>query len=88
LEVDAKPDTREPPRVIDPAPGCSFRRRCPYATEVCGQNRPRLRLLRPDHEVACNLALEDFAKKESGRQNAGRPDSVSLSVALYGLQGL
>jgi dipeptide transport system ATP-binding protein len=33
----------ELPSPIDPPPGCAFHRRCPFATEVCGQERPELR---------------------------------------------
>jgi dipeptide transport system ATP-binding protein len=33
----------ELPSPIDPPPGCAFHRRCPFATEICGQERPELR---------------------------------------------
>lgn len=42
---------------IDPAPGCRFASRCPYADEFCSQQVP-LRELRPGHYVACCHATE------------------------------
>jgi peptide/nickel transport system ATP-binding protein len=61
VAVDSAPDTGEPPRVIDPAPGCRFRWRCPYAIDVCSDVTPPLRLLRPEHEAACHVATPDPA---------------------------
>jgi peptide/nickel transport system ATP-binding protein len=45
----------EPPKVIDPKPGCRFRPRCPVATEICGKITPELKMLGPG-EVACHVA--------------------------------
>ena len=42
------------PTPIDPPSGCRFRARCPYATEQCAQERPKLREVAPDHFVACH----------------------------------
>ena len=33
--------------------GCPFRTRCRYATEDCGESRPELKEVSPDHFVAC-----------------------------------
>lgn len=47
--------------VADPAhppSGCYFHPRCRYATEQCKLERPSLRELKPDHEVACHHAEE------------------------------
>jgi peptide/nickel transport system ATP-binding protein len=52
-------DPAEPPRVIDPTPGCRFRWRCPYAIETCAQITPPLRELRPAHDAACHVAQPD-----------------------------
>jgi peptide/nickel transport system ATP-binding protein len=46
----------EPPKVIDPAPGCRFRARCPLAVDRCAVETPRPRLLGPAHEAACHVA--------------------------------
>jgi peptide/nickel transport system ATP-binding protein len=72
LLVSAAPDPRaplvtdpdaaggEPPRVIDPEPGCRFRARCPLAIDACGASDPPLRLLAPDHRAACIVADTDL----------------------------
>jgi oligopeptide/dipeptide ABC transporter ATP-binding protein len=36
--------------------GCRFRTRCPFATEVCGQEEPPLREVGVEHSVACHHA--------------------------------
>ena len=45
----------EVPSPIDPPPGCPFHLRCPHATDVCRQQRPRNLELEPGHTVACHL---------------------------------
>jgi peptide/nickel transport system ATP-binding protein len=49
-------DRGEPPRVIDPVPGCRFRWRCPLAIDTCQTVTPVLSDLLPGHEVACHVA--------------------------------
>jgi len=56
LTITAQTDRGEPPRVIDPTPGCRFRRRCPLAIDECHQVTPELSELAPDHEAACHVA--------------------------------
>jgi peptide/nickel transport system ATP-binding protein len=56
LNVTAATDLGEPPRVIDPTPGCRFRWRCPLAMEICETVTPRLEQLAPGHDVACHVA--------------------------------
>jgi len=57
LSVAAETDRGEPPKVIDPSPGCRFRWRCPLAIDKCGQVTPVLSpLSQPGHEVACHVA--------------------------------
>jgi peptide/nickel transport system ATP-binding protein len=43
----------EPPRIIDPDPGCRFRWRCPYAEEQCAVATPELAPLSAGHLAAC-----------------------------------
>ena len=54
--VTAESDRGEPPRVIDPAPGCRFRWRCPLAIDKCATVTPELAQLAPDHDAACHVA--------------------------------
>jgi peptide/nickel transport system ATP-binding protein len=56
LSIGAETDRGEPPRVIDPVPGCRFRWRCPLAIEECQTVTPELSELGPDHEAACHVA--------------------------------
>ena len=57
LEVGAGTDRGEPPQVIDPRPGCRFRRRCPLAEDECDHVTPALRELAPAHQAACHVAV-------------------------------
>jgi oligopeptide/dipeptide ABC transporter ATP-binding protein len=59
LAVGAETDKGEPPRVIDPAPGCRFRWRCPLVVEECHRRTPELRVLGPGHSAACHVSSAD-----------------------------
>jgi len=48
-------ESGEPPKVIDPVPGCRFRPRCPVAVDTCSSVTPELKLAR-GREVACHVA--------------------------------
>jgi peptide/nickel transport system ATP-binding protein len=48
----------EPPKVIDPSPGCRFQPRCPISVEACANVTPVL-TVHGDREVACHVANED-----------------------------
>jgi oligopeptide/dipeptide ABC transporter ATP-binding protein len=52
-------DTGEPPKVIDPTPGCRFRWRCPLAIDKCHEVTPQPRVLGENHEAACHVAEPD-----------------------------
>ncbi len=56
LTITAETDRGEPPRVIDPTPGCRFRWRCPLAIDECHQVTPELSRLAPEHDAACHVA--------------------------------
>jgi oligopeptide/dipeptide ABC transporter ATP-binding protein len=43
----------EVPSPAAPPSGCTFRTRCPHATEICSQARPPMVALHRDHWVAC-----------------------------------
>jgi peptide/nickel transport system ATP-binding protein len=56
LHVGAETDRGEPPRVINPTPGCRFRFRCPLAIDICQSETPRLLPLATGHDAACHVA--------------------------------
>jgi peptide/nickel transport system ATP-binding protein len=45
----------EIPSVLNVPSGCNFHTRCPYATEQCAKEVPKLRTIGKDHEFACFL---------------------------------
>jgi peptide/nickel transport system ATP-binding protein len=49
-------DLGEPPKVINPAPGCRFAPRCPLAITDCVNITPALLPLSPGHDAACLVA--------------------------------
>ena len=49
-------DIGEPPKVVNPKPGCRFRARCPLAIARCESETPRLRELGDGRRVACHVA--------------------------------
>jgi oligopeptide/dipeptide ABC transporter ATP-binding protein len=49
-------DVGEPPKVVDPKPGCRFRPRCPLAIARCETETPQLRELSDGRRVACHVA--------------------------------
>jgi len=50
-------DAAEPPKVVDPAPGCRFEPRCPFAIDVCRHVTPQLGEVAPSQFAACHVAL-------------------------------
>jgi oligopeptide/dipeptide ABC transporter ATP-binding protein len=59
LAVGSETDKGEPPKVIDPTPGCRFRWRCPLVVDICHTVTPPLRELGPGHTAACHVAQPD-----------------------------
>jgi peptide/nickel transport system ATP-binding protein len=49
-------DTGEPPKVVDPSPGCRFRWRCPLRIDVCDTVTPPLDPVGDGRQVACHVA--------------------------------
>ncbi len=50
--------TGEIPSPLSPPPGCKFSTRCPYATDLCRENRPKLATVATGREVACHYPLD------------------------------
>ncbi len=70
LAVTAEMTKGEPPKVIDPVPGCRFADRCPLAREVCRRVTPPLLELQPGIQTACHVAADDVGR---GEESAGGP---------------
>jgi peptide/nickel transport system ATP-binding protein len=50
-----------PPELVNCAPGCRFRDRCPFAFERCAE-QPPFEEIRPGHFVACWKVMEESAR--------------------------
>ncbi len=66
LGVGAETDRGEPPKVIDPTPGCRFRWRCPLAIDICHSVTPKLLPIATGHEAACHVAQSGAEVKAFG----------------------
>lgn len=53
VEIDDSGDLGEPPRVIDPEPGCRFAPRCPLVMEKCRTSNPLMVQVSPTNRAAC-----------------------------------
>jgi peptide/nickel transport system ATP-binding protein len=59
LDDSVAVDAGEPPKVVDPEPGCRFQPRCPFAIEECKIVTPQLGEVAPNQLAACHVALRD-----------------------------
>ncbi len=59
IDESATADAGEPPKVVDPKPGCRFQPRCPYAIEECKTVTPLLGEVAPSQLAACHVALAE-----------------------------
>jgi peptide/nickel transport system ATP-binding protein len=64
-------DAAEPPKVVNPAPGCRFEPRCPFAIEECRHITPQLGEVAPSQFAACHVALMEAST--DGSVPAGSP---------------
>jgi peptide/nickel transport system permease protein len=78
----ASADAAEPPKVVNPAPGCRFEPRCPFAIGECRTVTPQLGEVAPGQLAACHVALADprsgngAALSVSADGSAGAPSSA------------
>lgn len=64
-----------PPSLLNPAPGCRFAPRCPYAQERCLEEEPQLRAdeKHPEHSFACWYPVDG---PKSGPASRNAPEAV------------
>ncbi len=55
----------ELPSPINPPSGCVFRTRCPFAMDICKQEKPKWREIEDNHFVACHLYNEQLEKDDA-----------------------
>ncbi len=70
----------QPPDLAHVPPGCSFAPRCPMAEPRCGEARPPLESIEPDHLVACVRAGETAiqGRRVASISTASPPARVEL----------
>ena len=61
VETLAPTDAGEPPKVVDPKPGCRFEPRCSYAIDRCRTTTPSLGEVAPRQRAACHVAQMEAA---------------------------
>ena len=50
------------PSPINPPQGCKFHTRCPYAMDICRQQRPETITVEPGHNCACHKVTRELGK--------------------------
>jgi peptide/nickel transport system ATP-binding protein len=70
LDLSEAADAGEPPKVVDPKPGCAFAPRCPVVIEKCRHVTPVLGEVAPLQLVACHVAQMEAASLGEQRASA------------------
>ena len=54
LDVDEELEITDAPSHLEPPKGCPYANRCKYATKICEESVPELRLIEEGHYMACH----------------------------------
>jgi oligopeptide transport system ATP-binding protein len=54
-----------PPDLVNPPNQCDFAPRCVFVQDICWKERPQLRQVTPDHEIACWVDIKDATAARS-----------------------
>jgi peptide/nickel transport system ATP-binding protein len=79
LEELSSSDAGEPPKVVNPKPGCRFQPRCPVAIERCREVTPTLGEVAPHQFAACHVALAQAGTVAPVGDPAGSRSSSSTA---------
>ena len=71
----------EPPKVVDPGPGCRFADRCPLVTDVCRTTTPPLLELRPPGRPGGLPRGGEDAGRGGGLDRRGTLTAASVATA-------
>jgi len=80
-EDSGTPDAAEPPKVVNPAPGCRFEPRCPFAIDECRTVTPQLGVVAPGQLAACHVALANARAGNGSALSASADGSAAASSA-------
>jgi oligopeptide/dipeptide ABC transporter ATP-binding protein len=76
--------TGETPSPLAPPSGCTFRTRCPFATEICAQQQPVTEIAAPETEVACHHWRDvSSAPMALAEPATGRSPRAEARFAMY-----
>ncbi|MDA8302980.1 MAG: dipeptide ABC transporter ATP-binding protein [Actinomycetota bacterium] len=84
LDLSEAADAGEPPKVVDPKPGCAFAPRCPVAVEQCHHVTPALGEVAPLQLAACHVAQMEAASLVGQRASEQAPPEAPAPIASPG----
>ena len=84
LDLSEAADAGEPPKVVDPKPGCAFAPRCPVAIEQCHHVTPALGEVAPLQLAACHVAQMEAASLVGQRASEQAPPEAPAPIASPG----
>jgi oligopeptide/dipeptide ABC transporter ATP-binding protein len=81
VDDSATADAAEPPRVVNPLPGCRFEPRCPFAIDECRTITPQLGEVAPAQLAACHVALMEAGNGSHPVSSAADGPAAASSAA-------